>query len=329
MNTISRPKVALSMGDPAGIGAEVIARAWVEGAAHETSRPVLIGSVAVMERALIDTKLRAKVRRVSDFDDLSDDPGIIDVFDSGALADVDLPFAKDTHHGGEASARWLAEADELAREGVFDATIMGPISSGSLKMVGQLHKVVSPTPGKSYLILVSGPLRVAHLTDHIAISEISAHLSSSLIEDTIAQLSSAMSKWGVADARIAVAGFNPHAEGEEERQAIQPGVEQARSKGINVVGPISPDSVFRQCVEEVYDIVLAMYHDQGHIAVKTWGFSGNSVIILGPPYLHLSVAHGTAYDIVGKGTADHTMMANTMVMAGNLAAGKGFAQSPN
>ena len=112
--------------------------------------------------------------------------------------------------------------------------------------------------------------------------------------------------------------------GDEDRLAIAPGVERAKAMGIAVEGPIAPDSVFRQCIEGRYDMVLAMFHDQGHIAVKTWGFSGNSVIIMGPPYLHMSVAHGTAYDIVGSGKADAAMMLSAMRTCGRLASGQGF-----
>ena len=101
---------------------------------------------------------------------------------------------------------------------------------------------------------------------------------------------------------------------------------RARARGINVDGPSAPDTVFRQCIEGRYDLVLAMFHDQGHIAVKTWGFSGNCVIMMGPPYLHMSVAHGTAYDIVGTGKADPSMMLSAMRTCGVLTAGKGFSE---
>ena len=140
----------------------------------------------------------------------------------------------------------------------------------------------------------------------------------------ITQLNEALKTWGIAKPRIAVAGLNPHASGKEEEQEIKPGVEKAAAQGIDVTGPIAPDSVFRHCIDGLYDVVLAMFHDQGHIAIKTWGFSGNCALIMGPPYLHMSVAHGTAYDLVGTGTADHTMMLEAMKLTGNLAAGNGF-----
>jgi 4-hydroxythreonine-4-phosphate dehydrogenase len=121
-----------------------------------------------------------------------------------------------------------------------------------------------------------------------------------------------------------VAGLNAHAYGDEDKHQIAPGVERAKAEGIDVTGPAPPDSVFRWCIDGRYDVVLAMYHDQGHIAVKTWGFVGNCAMILGTPYIHLSVAHGTAFDIVGKGIANHEMMLTAMRQAASLGAGKGF-----
>jgi 4-hydroxythreonine-4-phosphate dehydrogenase len=130
--------------------------------------------------------------------------------------------------------------------------------------------------------------------------------------------------WGVTAPRIAVSGFNAHGKGREEADRIAPAVEEAAAAGIDVVGPIAPDTVFRHCIEGRHDVVLAMYHDQGHIAVKTWGFVGNCAMILGLPYIHLSVGHGTAFDIVGQNLARHEMILSAMTEAASLAAGRGF-----
>ncbi len=323
-----RPVIMTMIGDPAGIGPEVIARAWASGRVHECSIPVLIGSAAAMERAIDFAGVTATVRTLRSLDSLSDrlsdNPAIIDILDSGALDPAALPLAEDTAAAGEATAVWLDQMDAIARSGAVGASIMGPISTGSLKLVNKLDKVISPTPGAGYLVLISGPLRVAHLTDHMPIRRVCEVLNPRLVEIGLTELDAAMRRWGIAAPRIIVSGLNPHALGDEERDAIAPGVERARAAGIDVQGPTSPDTVFRQCIEGRYDMVLAMYHDQGHIAVKTWGFSGNCAIIMGPPYLHMSVGHGTAYDIVGKGLADSTMMLSAMRTAGHLAAGRGF-----
>ncbi|WP_290896577.1 4-hydroxythreonine-4-phosphate dehydrogenase PdxA [Hoeflea sp.] len=315
------------IGDPAGIGPEVAVKALAGGAVHEVSIPVLLGSAAAVERALEFTGVAARIRVMRSFEKPSDDPAIIDVLDTGALPDGVLPLGEDTEAAGHATAQWLDELDALARDGSFAATIMGPISTGSLKLAGKLHKVVSPTPGESYLVLLTGPLRVTHLTDHMSLRQVIDVISVDLVATAISQLDAAMKGWGIARPRIAVAGLNPHAMGDEDREAIAPGVAIAQGAGIDVEGPIAPDSVFRQCIEGRYDMVLAMFHDQGHIAVKTWGFSGNCVIMMGPPYLHMSVAHGTAYDIVGTGKADSSMMLSAMRTCGQLASGQGFVQA--
>ncbi len=327
--TGGRPCIGTMVGEPAGIGPEVVVRAWATGRVHEVSIPMLVGSAASIERALEVTGVAARVRVLRSFDAPSDDPAIIDVLDTGALDAADLPFAEDTLASGLATAQWLAELDALARDGHFAGTVMGPISTGSLKLAGKLDMVISPTPGESYLLLLTGPLRVAHLTDHMSIRTVCDLITPDLIDGALQQIDAAMRSWGVNDPRIVVAGLNPHATGEEEVRAIAPGVARARQRGINVEGPSAPDTVFRQCIEGRYDLVLAMFHDQGHIAVKTWGFSGNCVIMMGPPYLHMSVAHGTAYDIVGTGKADPAMMLSAMRTCGVLAAGKGFSGIDN
>lgn len=325
---VNRPAVGVVIGDPAGIGPEVIAKAWLSGKLHEACRPVLIGSAAAMERALGFVGKKAQINIITDpakvISDLADQVGVLDILDTGRMQGDALPLGEDTAVGGRVSAAWLDEADQLARQGVFAATVMGPISTGSMKMAGTLGQVVSPTPGESYLLLVSGPLRVAHVTDHIPLRKVCDLLTKDLVEVTLRKLNTAMQSWGIAKPRIVVAGLNAHAMGQEDTEQIAPAVTQVRSEGIDATGPMSPDTVFRQCIEGRFDIVLAMYHDQGHIAIKTWGFSGNSAIILGPPYTHLSVAHGTAFDIVGKNIADHTMMQSAIVTGAYLAAGRGF-----
>jgi len=196
-----------------------------------------------------------------------------------------------------------------------------------MKMAGTLDKVVSVVPGESYLLLVSGALRVAHLTDHMALRDVCDVITQDLVALTLRKLDAVMREWGIAKPRIVVAGLNPHAMGREDSEQIAPAVAQVRAEGIDAIGPMSPDTVFRQCIEGRFDIVLAMFHDQGHIAIKTWGFAGNSAIILGPPYTHLSVAHGTAFDIVGKNIADHSMIQSAIITGAYLAAGRGFPSS--
>lgn len=320
----NRPIIATSIGEPAGVGAEIIAKAWASGEVHKYSRPVLIGSEYVMRQGMEIAGVRAKLRVARDLGDLSDTPEIIDILDSGLFDPKDLQPGKDSEAGGLASAAWMKQANALAAEGKVAASVFAPISSISLKMAKKLDAVIPVIAGESYLFLMSGPLRVMHLTDHMPLRKVCEVISEDLAYSAIQTLDGALRNWGIAQPRIIVAGLNPHAMGEEDTKSLAPAVIRAKAGGINVEGPASPDAVFRQCVEGRYDVVLAMYHDQGHIAIKTWGFSGNCAVIIGPPFLNMTVAHGTAYDIAGKGIADPKMMLSAMCMAGSLGAGHGF-----
>lgn len=326
MSNQAKPVVATMIGDPAGVGPEVVVKSLATGEVHKHSKPVLVGSAEIIKRAVETCDLSFTVNKISAVSEMTDDPSIIDVIDSGKF-DVDsFVMAQDNASCGQASADWLEEMDKLALAGEVDATVMAPISSVSMKMADVLDKVINIEPGISYLFLMSGPLRVMHLTDHIRLRDVCDLISSDLVTKAIVKLNDSLKEWGIAAPRIGVAGLNPHASGPEETEEIIPGVKRAQELGIDVTGPVPPDSVFRQCIEDKYDVVLAMFHDQGHIAIKTWGFSGNCALIMGPPYIHTSVAHGTAFDIVGKGTVDHTMMLEAMTLTGNLAAGKGFVK---
>jgi 4-hydroxythreonine-4-phosphate dehydrogenase len=277
-----------------------------------------------MERAVSFSGLNLQVEKINTIGEINNDPDVIQILDSGKLDINDVTLGKDNPVCGKVCADWLEEANKLALDGQVSGTIMGPISSGAMEAAGVLDQVFNIEPGHSYLFLITGPLRVMHLTDHIPLRKVCDLISSDLIFSALQTLDRSLKSWGIKKPRIGVAGLNPHAYGDEDENEIAPGVERARQTGINVTGPIAPDTVFRHCIDGQYDVVLAMFHDQGHIAIKTWGFVGNCALILGPPYLHMSVAHGTAYDIVGKGVANHEMMLTAMKMIGHLAEGKGF-----
>ncbi len=322
--TDSRPTIVTMIGDPCGIGPEIIAKAWASGEVHKHSKPVLLGSAAAMERAVGFAGLDLPVRVIESVDQLSDSSDVIEILDSGKLDINDVTLGEDNAICGQVCADWLDEAEQLAMSGEVAGVVMGPISSIAMKMADVLDKVIQVVPGSSYLFLISGPLRVMHVTDHIPLRQACDDISSDLVFDALKVMHARLEEWGISNPRIGVSGLNAHAFGVEDEEEIQPGVERAKAIGIDAKGPIAPDSIFRHCIEGVYDAVLAMLHDQGHIAVKTWGFVGNCALIIGPPYLQMSVAHGTAFDIVGKGTAHHEMIQTAMIQTASLAAGKGF-----
>jgi 4-hydroxy-L-threonine phosphate dehydrogenase PdxA len=320
----SKPVVGIMIGDPCGIGPEVVAKAWASGQLHRYCRPVLVGSAAVMREAARFSGLSLDAQGVLSPDDCAGSVDMMDVLEPVAFDSAKVRYGHDVEHCGWASGEWLDYADRLGRDGAFDAVVMGPISSAAMDMAGTLGSIATNRSGGAYLLLRSAPLMIAHLTDHVPLRDVSKLITRESVLELLRTVDAEMRKWGIASRRIAVAGFNPHAEGDEEASSIRPAIADALRVEIDATGPFSPDSVFRQCIEGRSDVVVAMYHDQGHIAMKTWGFSGNSVVMLGPPYVHTTVAHGVAYELAGKGIADHAMILNAILNAAQLAAGNGF-----
>lgn len=321
---IKRPVVGIVPGDPNGIGPEVVVKAWASGRLKTHCSPVVVGSPSVIEKALDEVGAFLSINVVKSTRQLSRDEQTIDVLDVQPYKASASDCGCDTIEAGAATGAWLDHADRLAREGVFDATVMGPISSKAMELANTLSSVAVFKAEPAYLVLRSGRLVIAHLTDHTPLRDVSSAITRDSVYGLIEKFSNALREWGVGNGKTAVAGFNPHASGIEESNEIKPAVDLARARGLDIEGPISPDTVFRQVIEGRYDAVIAMYHDQGHIALKTWGFSGNSVVFLGPPYVHTTVAHGVAFDIAGSGKADGTMMLNAILDAAHLAQGKGF-----
>ena len=321
----NKPVVATMIGDPCGIGPEVVVKSIALGGVHDLCRPLVVGSTESVQQTVDMLKLKHTVRRITDVDDVVGlAPSVIDVYDTGQLDPKYITLAKANAECGLASAAWLKEMEVLAMADKVQATIMGPINTDALKMADKFDAVVGVEVGKTYLFLITGPLRVVHLTDHIPLRQVCDIISPDLVYKALRTMHDDFSRWGIPKPRIVVAGLNAHAYGDEDKHQIAPGVEKAKAEGIDVTGPAPPDSVFRWCIDGQYDAVLCMFHDQGHIAVKTWGFVGNCAMILGTPHIHMSVAHGTAFDIVGKGIANHEMMLTSMRHAASLGSGKGF-----
>jgi len=284
-------------------------------------RVLLVGSAEAVQEAARAAGIDSRLRVVRDAADASFDRGVLTVLDQGQLAPERVCFGQPGAEVGRAVVAWWDSAVALARTGRVGAVVKGPVS----KEVIQLGCGALPPEDPTWLLLVTGtPLRVAHLSDHVPLTEALAHITEAHVLDFLHIVDASLRAWGIATPRIAVAGVNPHAQGREEHEAIAPAVRRAQSKGMQVHGPVSPDTVFRQGVEGEYDCIVAHYHDQGHIAVKTWKFDGNCALNLGSPFLRLSVPHGPAYDIAGRGTADSRSMLEALRTAASLAAGRGF-----
>ena len=334
---MTRPILGVTMGDPAGIGPEIVARACAEPAAVRTSRPVVVGAAAAMREALALVGSPLALSAVARGADCRWEPGTLEVLD---LANVDmaaLPRAEVSAEAGRAAYAYVERAVALAQAGEIRGIVTAPINKEALAAAGVPHaghtEILAALSGtRDFAMLLMGKdLRVIHVTTHVPLSRVPELVTRERVLRTIRLAQQALEGLGRPRGRIAVAGLNPHAGedglfGDEERTAIAPAIEAARAAGLAVTGPLPADTVFSRARGGEFDIVVAMYHDQGHIPVKTLGFeydetrkhwtglSGVNVTV-GLPFLRVSVDHGTAFDRAWKGTANHESMLEAIEVA--------------
>ena len=344
---IDRPLLALTLGDVAGIGPEVVALAWSLPALHALARPFVVGDSAILRRAL------ALVRA-------SGDGPLIEVETIDApeaaqpsarlipclkVAGVDVAAVRPGRveaRAGAAAARWLVEAIDLARAGRVDAIVTLPLHKESLHLAGVPHpghtEILAERCGVSdhamMLYLPSdredrGGLGVIHATLHVPLRTVFDLLTIDSVASKIHLADSALRPLTAGrPPRIAVAGLNPHAGenglfGNEEIEIIAPAVARCLAEGVNVVGPIAADTLFGRAVKGEFDAVVAMYHDQGHVALKTVGFDRAVNVTLGLPIVRTSVAHGTAFDIAWQGRdVDTSSLMAAVGVAAQIVAGQ-------
>jgi 4-hydroxy-L-threonine phosphate dehydrogenase PdxA len=316
------PIVATMIGDPGGVGPEVAVKALATGLPRRSSRPLLIGSVVAVQRAIACCGLELQARAIGSVVDAAFGDGVVDVLDDGVLGADELTIGRPSAASGRAVRAWLDLSTRLAERGEVDAWIMAPIDRSSLKLGTGMADDDEAGPPGTFLFRTSGKLRVVPLSEHVALRDVPATVTEERVLALVRLVHESLQRWGLRRPRLALAGLNPHARGEEERHAIAPAAQRARDLGIDVSGPVSPDSVFRQCLEGRYDVVVSMYHDQGQIALKTSAFEGACSIYIGLPYVHLTVPHGSAMDIAGRGVAQHASMLAAMTTAAALAAGQ-------
>ena len=327
----TRPLLAVTMGDAAGIGPEIVIKALTEHrkAIDAVGRAVVVGDLGALERAarVVD---RTVALRPADppFSTLLGDEAVA-VHAVGALNLSSIPFGQVSAEAGAAAVAYLERAIDLAKAGAVDGIVTAPINKEAIHRAGvdfpgHTEILAERTGTDLYgLTLVSPDLAVVHLSTHLPLSEAIALVTRERVSRFIRLTHTVGRQLGYERPRIAVAGLNPHAGeeglfGTEEREAIAPAVAEARSSGIDVMGPVSPDVVFLQARRGLYDLVLAMYHDQGHVAVKTMGFERGVNVTAGLPIVRTSVDHGTAFDIAGTGRADPTSLIEAFVLAARI-----------
>ncbi|MFB6296539.1 MAG: 4-hydroxythreonine-4-phosphate dehydrogenase PdxA [Halobacteriales archaeon] len=327
-----RPTVGVTMGDPAGIGPEVIALAYPDLLDH--ARIVVVGDADVLRAAVRVCDLDLSVRAVEDVGAVESKPATIDVLDLDRVDAGGLERGVVREEYGAASLAYVERAIDLAREGAIDAMTTAPINKQAIRAAGATHAghtglLAERTGIEEYaMLLIEGPLRVAHVSTHVPLREACDLVTTERVLTTIRLLDGALGDLGVVSPTVAVAGLNPHAGdggllGSEDDKEVAPAVERARGEGIDAVGPESPDTVFARAAGGDADGVVAMYHDQGHIAIKTLGFDSAGVsgvnVTIGLPIVRTSVDHGTAFDIAGEGDASPASLIDAVRVAATLA----------
>lgn len=341
----AKPIIGISMGDPAGIGPEIIAKALARGVIHERCIPVVIGDADVMRKAVQYARVRLEVLPIYDMRDRCTTPGVMDVFDLNCV-DIDrLELGKVSAMAGEAAFKSVENLIHFAMHGGVDATVTAPIHKEALVMAGHHFpghtEIYAHFTGTSdfTMMLAAGNFRVVHVSTHVSLRQACDAVTRDRVLKVIELAHNGCRQLGIARPKIGVAGLNPHASdgglfGSEERDHIIPAIEAACAKGLDVEGPQPPDTFFAKAVSGAYDICVAMYHDQGHIPVKVKGFKYDPVqrvwesvnginVSLGMPIIRASVDHGTAFDQAGKGTASDASLLDAIEYAARLAVNRG------
>jgi len=334
---VKRPILGVTMGDPAGVGPEIIARALAEPAVIASSRPVVIGSAAIMKEALGLVGSPLALHVVRGIADSRWDAQTLECLDLGNVEAATLPRGEVSAAAGRAAYDYIERAIRLAQAGEIHGIVTAPVNKEALAAAGVRHSghteiLAELSHTRDYAMLLMGKeLRVIHVTTHVALRRVPDLVTRDRVLTTIRLAQRTMEGLGKPRARIAVAGLNPHAGedglfGDEEKREIVPAITAARREGMTVIGPIPADTLFSRARGGEFDIVVAMYHDQGHIPVKTLGFeydesrktwtglSGVNVTV-GLPFLRVSVDHGTAFDRAWKGTANHESMTEAIEVA--------------
>lgn len=324
------PAIGITMGDAAGIGPEIIAKSFANHDLSTLARAVVVGDAGRLRKVADLLGLDVRVRPIASMEEARFERGVIDCFDLQLIPE-DLPFGKLSAVAGDAAFRFIEKAVELAKEGRIDAICTAPLNKEALHAGG--HKFPGHTEMLAHLtgveevsmMLVAPNLRVIHVTTHIGIIDAIRKIEPGLVERTIQRGYDTLRKAKIENPRIAVCGINPHA-GEnglfgygEEEEKILPAIEVLRARGMNIEGPLPADTLFFRAGRGDFDLVVAMYHDQGHGPVKVMGLEAGVNITVGLDVIRTSVDHGTAFDIAGKGIADERSLLEALRQGAELA----------
>lgn len=339
---MTRPRIAITMGDVAGIGPEVVARACADPSLREKYRLTIVGNATVLDRAAMLMKLPCEVVAVNEPGDAAIPSNVLECWNVGTRDVVDVKPGQLDARAGRAAYDWLVAATRATLDGRFDAVVTAPLNKAALHLAGLNYpghtEILAELCGvDEYAMMLYLPrgsvaksphgLGVAHVTLHTSIASVPGLLSTTGVRGKIGLIDGFMRNVGCPSPRIAVCALNPHAGeeglfGDEEQRIIAPAVAAARNAKIDATGPLPADTLIRRAMGGEFDGIVAMYHDQGHIAFKLVDQGRAVNVTLGLPIVRTSPSHGTAFDIAGKGAANANGMQEAVRVAALLAGQK-------
>ena len=327
---MEKPIIAVTMGDPAGIGPEIVAKSIADKATYDVARCIVIGDKKVMEKAIEIVGADLKVNVVESPADGDYSYGVLNMIDLDNIDMSMFEYGKINAMCGQAAFDYIKKSIEITMDKQADAVATTPINKESLHaaevdFIGhtEIFGALTGTADPLTMFETNG-LRVFFLTRHKSLRDMLEDIKKDRIIDYVERCTDALRRLGVKEGTMAVAGLNPHSGehglfGWEEVKEIAPAVEELKERGFNVAGPVPADSVFHQAAQGRFNSVLSLYHDQGHIATKTLDFDRTISITNGMPILRTSVDHGTAFDIAGKGIAGAVSMEEAIRLAAKYA----------
>ena len=323
---MKKPIIAIPLGDPAGIGPEIVVKALHNETIQNTASCIITGTSAIVQKAVDLCNLNEPVISVKSYEEWRPDDSGIHVLETGSLSPDKYQTGRISGLCGQAAFDYVKAAGALALSGKVEAITTPPINKESLRAANipyightEILADLTNTPNPLTMFEVEN-LRVFFLTRHLSLVQACQSITTDQIVNTTIDCINELKRIGVAEGTFAIAGLNPHCGehglfGTEEETIIRPAVKQLQKLGYNIEGPISADSVFTQALRGKYNAVLSLYHDQGHIATKTYSFEKTISITLGMPILRTSVDHGTGFDIAGKGIASDISMIEAILKA--------------
>jgi 4-hydroxythreonine-4-phosphate dehydrogenase len=328
---MQRPLLAITLGDPAGIGPEIIVKALQQPQVYEQCRPLVIGDRRMLAQAAVWVGASTLgIEAVQEPAQGAYTPGVITLLDLANADPAVIAPGQISAAAGQAAVEYVFRACDLAMAGAVDAIVTAPLNKEAMNLAGHHYAghtelLAERTGAERVSMLLTGPkLRVVHVSTHVSLAEAIRRVTRQRVEEVIELAYTSCQALGIRDPRIAVAGLNPHASegglfGDQEAREIIPAVANARVRGRNVSDPLPPDTVFLRAVQGEFDIVVAMYHDQGHIPMKLLAFDSGVNVSIGLPIIRTSVDHGTAFDIAGTGKAREDSMLAAIDVAVQMA----------